>query len=121
MQNKRIRVKKYGLAKTTWANLSLEKTDLGVDQDQQYFLQLYRKDEGDYFSRNFVYILRTTTTLHICLHMVSFIDFYFHFLVNFQTSSPHMFSIFTKPVRDINREPGLPVGCHVDYCNGDRM
>ena len=31
-----------------------------------------------------------------------------------------MLSIFThvmKPVRDTNREPGLPVGCHVDYCN----
>ena len=45
--------------------------------------------------------------------MVSFIDFYFHFLANFQTStSPHMFSIFTqvmKPVRFTNNEPGLPV------------
>ena len=80
MQNKRIRVKKYGLAKTTRINRSQEKPDLGVDQDQQYFLQLYRKDEGDYFSRNFVYILRTTTR-----HVVSFIDFYFHFLAHFQT------------------------------------
>ena len=54
--------------------------------------KLWRKSEGDYFSRNFVYILRTTTTRH----MVSFIDFYFHFLANFQTyTSPHMFSIFT--------------------------
>ena len=45
--------------------------------------------------------------------MESFIDFYFHFLANFQTyTSPHMFSIFThvmKPVRDTNSEPGLPV------------
>ena len=40
---------------------------------------LCTKDEGDYFSRNFVCILRTTTTRH----MVSFIDFYFHFLANF--------------------------------------
>ena len=39
------------------------------------------KDEADYFSRNFVCILRTATTRH----MVSFIDFYFHFLANFQT------------------------------------
>ena len=36
-----------------------------------------KKDqEGAYFSRNFVCILKTTTTFH----MVSFIDFYFHFL-----------------------------------------
>ena len=33
------------------------------------------------FSRNFVYVLRTTTARD----MVSFIDFYFHFLANFQT------------------------------------
>ena len=42
---------------------------------------LCRKDEADYFSRNFVCILRTTTIRH----MVSFVDFYFHFLANFQT------------------------------------
>ena len=45
--------------------------------------------------------------------MVSFIDFYFHFLSNFQTeTSPDMLSIFThvmKSVRDTNSEPGLPV------------
>ena len=45
--------------------------------------------------------------------MVSFIDFHFRFLANFQTSTlPHMFSIFThvmKPVRDTNCKPGLPV------------
>ena len=35
----------------------------------------------DYFSRNFVCILRTTTNRH----MASFILFYFHFLANFQT------------------------------------
>ena len=40
-----------------------------------------RKVEGNYFSRNFMCILRTTTTRH----MESFIDFYFHFLANFQT------------------------------------
>ena len=33
------------------------------------------------FPKNFVYVLRTTRTHH----MVSFIDFYFHFLANFQT------------------------------------
>ena len=33
------------------------------------------------FPQNYVYVLRTTTTRH----MVSFIDFYFHFLANFQT------------------------------------
>ena len=32
------------------------------------------------FSRNFVYVLRTKAR-----HMVSFIDFCFHFLANFQT------------------------------------
>ena len=42
---------------------------------------LCRRDEANYFSRNFVCILRTTTTRH----MVGFIDFYFHFLANFQT------------------------------------
>ena len=41
---------------------------------------LCREDIANYFSRNFVCILRTTTRL-----MVSFIDFYFHFLPNFQT------------------------------------
>ena len=40
-----------------------------------------RKVNGDHFSRNFVYVLKTTTAHH----MVSFIDFYFHFLANFQT------------------------------------
>ena len=33
------------------------------------------------FPQNYVYVLRTTTTRH----MVSFIDFYFHFLADFQT------------------------------------
>ena len=33
------------------------------------------------FSRNFMYVLRTTTARH----MVSFIDFCLHFLANFQT------------------------------------
>ena len=69
---------------------------------------LCRKDKANYFSRHFVCILRTTTR-----HMVSFIDFYFHFLENFQTETlPDMLSIFThvlKPVRDTNSEPGLPV------------
>ena len=32
------------------------------------------------FPKNYVYVLRTTTTRHV----VSFIDFYFHFLANFQ-------------------------------------
>ena len=36
------------------------------------------KDKANYFSRNFVCILRTTARL-----TVSFIDFYFHFLANF--------------------------------------
>ena len=46
-----------------------------------YLAILCMKDEADYFSRNFVCILRPTTTHHL----VSFIDFYFHFLANFQT------------------------------------
>ena len=46
-----------------------------------YLAILCMKDEADYFSRNFVCILRPTTTLH----MVSFIDIYFHFLAKFQT------------------------------------
>ena len=51
-----------------------------------------KKGEGNYFSRNFTYVLRTTTASH----MVSFIDFYFHFLANFLTlTSPHIFSLFT--------------------------
>ena len=33
------------------------------------------------FPQNYVYVLRTTKTRH----MVSFIDFYFHFPANFQT------------------------------------
>ena len=33
------------------------------------------------FPQNYVYALRTTKTCH----MVSFIDFYFHFSANFQT------------------------------------
>ena len=39
---------------------------------------LWRKGDEDYFSQNYVYVLRTTRTRH----MVSFIDFYFHFLGN---------------------------------------
>ena len=41
---------------------------------------LWRKVNGDHFPRNFVYVLKTTTAHH----MVSFIDFYYHFLANFQ-------------------------------------
>ena len=37
--------------------------------------------KGTIFSRNFVYVLRTT----IARHMVSSIDFYFHFLSSFLT------------------------------------
>ena len=33
------------------------------------------------FPKNYVYVLRTTKTRH----MVSFVDFYFHFKANFQT------------------------------------
>ena len=40
-----------------------------------------KKGEEDSFSRNFAYVLMTTTTRH----MVSFIDFYIHFLASFQT------------------------------------
>ena len=39
------------------------------------------KVKNTIFPQNFVYVLRTTTTRH----MLSFIDFYFHFLANFQT------------------------------------
>ena len=42
---------------------------------------LIRKKKTTFPEPNFVYVLRTTTTHH----MVSFIDFYFHFLANFQT------------------------------------
>ena len=46
---------------------------------------LHSKVEGKMmktpFPQNYMYILRTTTTHH----MVSFIDFCFHFLANFQT------------------------------------
>ena len=70
------------------------------------------KKGENYFSRNFVYVLRTTTTRH----MVSFIDFYIHFLASFQNeTSPHMFSILThvmKPVRDTHSELGLPLFLH---------
>ena len=42
--------------------------------------------------------------------MISFIDFHFHFLANFQTlTSPHMLSIYMKPVCDSSSEPGSPV------------
>ena len=51
------------------------------DMKKKQKCKLCRKDEGDYFSRNFLCILRTTTTRH----MVSFINFhfYFRFLANF--------------------------------------
>ena len=51
------------------------------DMKKKQKCKLCRKDEGDYFSRNFLCILRTTTTRH----MVSFIDFDFRFLANCQT------------------------------------
>ena len=59
------------------------------------------------FPQNFVYVLRTITTHH----MVSFMDFYFHFLTHFQSLySPHMFSTFTHVMlRDTHSELGLPV------------
>ena len=46
-------------------------------------LSLYyeRRVKGTVFSRNFMYVLRTTTARH----KVSYIDFYPHFLANFQT------------------------------------
>ena len=49
---------------------------------------LWRKDDEDSFSPKLRVRIRVTTTRH----MVSFIDFYFHFLANFQTykTSPHM-------------------------------
>ena len=42
---------------------------------------IMKEGERDHFPRNFVYVLKTTTAHH----MVSFIDFYYHFLANFQT------------------------------------
>ena len=42
---------------------------------------LWKKSHEDYFSQKRREGLRTTTTRH----MVSFIDFYRHFLANFQT------------------------------------
>ena len=52
--------------------------------DQPPTLPLYY-DEGKMmktiFPQNYLYVLRTTTTHH----MVSLINFYFHFLANFQT------------------------------------
>ena len=54
------------------------------------------------FSRNFVYISRTTKARH----MVSFIDFYFHFLANFQNFVSYVLSIYSC---DTHCEPGLPV------------
>ena len=46
------------------------------------FREKYRAGFGPIGARpqNFVYVLRTITTRH----MVSFIDFYFHFLTNIQ-------------------------------------
>ena len=66
------------------------------------------------FPQNYVYGLRTTPR-----HMESFINFYFHFLANFQTqTSPHMFSIFTYFMSCvIHNEPGLPMVC-VKRVNG---
>ena len=47
-----------------------------------YLVTIFMKEgERDHFPRNFVYVLKTTTAHH----MVSFIDFYYHFLANFQT------------------------------------
>ena len=53
------------------------------------------------FPQNYVYVLRTATTHH----MVSFIDFYCHFLANFQTKfSPHMFPMWAS-LKPGNRNP----------------
>ena len=50
---------------------------------QSHTLPLYYegKEKKSISPPNFVYVLRTTRTRH----MVSFIEFYFHFLTNFQT------------------------------------
>ena len=52
-------------------------------------LERWRKVNGDHFSRNFVYVLETTTAHQV----VSFIDFYFHFLANFQTFASYVLYI----------------------------
>ena len=69
-----------------------------------------------------MHVLRTTTTHH----MVSFIDFYFHFLAYVQTSrgsdldfaSFVFYKLLYLPMficyfSDIHSEPGLPVDKHV--------
>ena len=45
------------------------------------YIQYEGKVKKTIFPQNFVYVLRTTTTRH----MVSFADFYFHLLANFET------------------------------------
>ena len=66
-----------------------------------------RKDEGDYFSRNFV--LRTTTTRHSTFHRCLF-PFSSKFPdINFAPYVLYIYSCYMKPVRDTNSEPGLPV------------
>ena len=50
-------------------------------RDSENYLYYVGKMKQTIFFRNFVCVLRTATTRH----MVSFIDFYFHFLANFQT------------------------------------
>ena len=58
-----------------------EKIVLLLVRSEPGFASLYYegKVKVTIFSRNFVYVSRTTTARH----MVSFIDFYFHFLANF--------------------------------------
>ena len=61
---------------------------------------LWKKGDEDYFSTNFVYVLRTTTTHH----MVSFIDFHYHFLAHCSLYLPHCVTS-----RVSQSEPGLPM------------
>ena len=79
-----------------------------IGQGSRFFQRMTKGTPGDEVG--------TTTTRH----MVSFIDFYFHFLASkslkSQTwTSPHhmhvlyIYSCYMKPVRDTNSEPGLPV------------
>ena len=54
---------------------------------------LWRKGEEDFFPQKYVYVLRTTTTPH----MVSFINFYFHFLANFSHLNFASYVLYVYP------------------------
>ena len=75
-------------------------------------LSLYYEGRGDYFSWNFVYVFKRTTTAR---HMVSFTDFYFDVLAIFQTRLNFASRVLFIYPCGTQSEPALPLVAQIDF------